>query len=333
MSKEIKCLGCGATKQTTDTNLVGFAKDSLHDYCLECFKLKNYGEVKSHVHPESYPDILPKSVVLIIQSVMHLDNLFVHPINRIQPDAKYIYIINQIDLLPKDTNLDYIYEKITLKARQMKVKFFDIVFMSAIRKSDINDLKKYVNSLHEKNIYLFGIQNSGKTTIFKGLTNNDKALALNKVGLTQEIIQETVLDKTYYDMPGTFGSGYLHEFLTYNEYKNLIPSKTIKPRVYQMHKNQSVIVNDFLSVSNSTIDTTFVFYLSAHALTKKLNVKNIDKHLNDSYEYNTKSFKVAKGKHQITFGDLGFLIIEGPNTVVVKAHKKLNISLTDAYLK
>lgn len=333
MKKNNKCLGCGATKQTKNKDLIGYVTDLSHDYCVECFKLKNYGDVKVHNHPQIFPDILPKSIVLVVQSILHLDNLFSQPVNRIQPDAKYVYIINQLDLLPKDTNLDYLYSKIVKTARQQKIKYYDIILMSAINQQDLDNLKEYIGHLKENHVYLFGIQNSGKTTLFKGLTNNESALAINKVGLTQEVLTEEVDGKTYYDMPGTYGSGYLHEFLTYQNYKKLIPSKTIKPIVYQMHKEQSIVIEDFISVTNSNLDTTFVFYLSDHAKTNKYNVKNIEKHLNSNYDFIEKAFKVSQGKHQITFGDMGFLLLNGPNTIIIKAHKLLNLSIVEAYLK
>lgn len=327
------CLGCGILKQIDDENKLGYVINLNHDYCLDCFKLKNYGIVRNHVHPERLPEIKPQSVVFIIQSVMQLDLLFMQPITRIQANAKYIYIINQVDLLPRDTNLDYIQEKIIKAAKLNRLSHYDIIFMSAINKSDINNLLAYILKLKENEIYLFGIQNSGKSTIFKGLTGNDSVLSINKAGLTQEVIKAQIKDKTIYDMPGTYFGGYLHDFLEYERYKNLIPAKTIRPRIYQMHKKQAIIIEDFISVLNSDTNNTFVFYINNETKTNKYNEKNIDKYLNDNYTYVTKNFKIIEGKQQITFGDLGFLLVNGPTTLTLKMPKQLHVSLMEAYLK
>src|SRR5690554_1201060 len=99
MQKNDKCLGCGAIKQTNNINEVGYVKDLSHDFCVECHTLKNYGKTSNHFHPNNYLDIKPNSTILIIQSIMQLDLLFSQPIERIQPNARYIYIINQLDLL------------------------------------------------------------------------------------------------------------------------------------------------------------------------------------------------------------------------------------------
>ena len=112
MLNKNKCLGCGATKQTINENELGYVKDLEHGYCLDCFKLKNYGEVSKHVHPNTFPEIKSSSLIIVIQSIMQLDLLFMQPITRIQPNAKYLYLINQVDLLPRDTNIEFIFTDI-----------------------------------------------------------------------------------------------------------------------------------------------------------------------------------------------------------------------------
>lgn len=328
-----KCLGCGALKQIDNEDQVGHVIDLSHEYCLDCFKLKNYGIVKDHIHPDNLPNIKPNSAILVIQSIIQLDLLFMQPITRIQPNAKYVYIINQLDLLPKDTNLDFIHNKIMFEARRNNIQYFDIIFMSAINKNDISNLSNYISNLKEKDIYLFGIQNSGKSTIFKGLTGNDTVLSINKAGLTQEVITEELHGKTIYDMPGTYFGGYLHDFLEYKDYKRLIPSKTINPRIYQMRKKQTIIIEDFISVLNNNEDNTFVFYINNITKTNRYNERNIDKYLSDKFNYVSKTYKINEGKHQITFGDLGFLIVNGPTSITVKTPKELHTSLVGAYLK
>ena len=42
-----------------------------------------------------------------------------------------------------------------------------------------------------------------------------------------------------YDMPGLYQEGYLHQLLPYGIYKDLIPDKEIKPRIYQLKEKTS----------------------------------------------------------------------------------------------
>lgn len=332
MQNQNKCLGCGALKQNTDENKVGYVKDLNSSYCFDCFSLKNYGKSKNHFHPDKYLEIKDHSLVLIIQSVMQIDLLFTQPIERIQPNAKYVYILNQVDLLPRDTNLDYLHEKIEKLAKKNKVKFFDIIFMSAINPSDTTNLKRYLMEQKQKDIYLFGYQNSGKSTIFKSLTNNKDVLNLNKAGLTQEIIKSNFLDKTIYDMPGNYISGNLSEIFDYEEYRKLLPSKTIKPKVYQLKENQKLVINDYIEITSSN-DVNLVFYINEFSKIMKYNLANLNNYLNLEYEYTNKTFKVGQEKMHITIADLMFIQVSGNTNLTVKLPKKLRLTISESLLK
>ena len=46
-----------------------------------------------------------------------------------------------------------------------------------------------------------------------------------------------------------------------------------------------------------------------------------------------KAFKITNSKMQITFADIGFMHIEGPNTIRVNYPKGMHISLSEALFK
>ena len=104
MSKVIKCQGCGSTLQTEDSNKVGYALSLEHDYCQSCFRLMNYGEANIHFHPEDLPNLESDSLIVMVSSVLHLDMLFSYPVYRYQPDAHFVYIINQIEFKRNSIN-------------------------------------------------------------------------------------------------------------------------------------------------------------------------------------------------------------------------------------
>lgn len=334
MSKENKCLGCGVIKQTTNKDEVGYILDINHDYCYDCFQLVNYGKNLNHYHPDNYLDIKENSLVLIIQSVMQLDLLFTLPIERIQPNAKYIYIINQVDLLPKDTNLDHLYNNIHKEAKKHRINYQDIIFMSALSNDDLFNLKDYLLNQKYKDIYLFGFQNSGKTTILKGLTNNKTALNINKAGLTQNTIEEILENKIIHDMPGTYVKGYLSDYLTFEEYRRMLPKNNIKPKIHQLKSTQKIVINDFIEISFSGIDKeSFVFYLNNFNTLTKYNLKNENNYLTDKFEYVTKTFKTYKTKTQFTIADLMFFNVNNEFSITIKYPKNMHITMTESLLK
>lgn len=335
MQKKNKhCLGCGILKQNTNENEPGYVKDINHTYCMECFKLMNYGEVKSHHRLTKYESINENSLIFIIQSVLQLDLLFTQPIERIQPNAKYVYIINQLDLLPPETNLDYFYNNIKRLAKKNKINYTDIIFMSAINENDVNNLKMFIDTFNEKEIYLFGFQNSGKSTIFKALTNNTNVLTINKAGLTQEIIKDKYKDKTIYDMPGTFNKGYISDILPYEKYKNLIPNKTIKPKVYTFNKNQKLILNNIIEITNkSNKDARLIFYISNKSKIERYNIKNKTNYLLENYNYIKKDFSIKNTKMHIQIADIGFILINKDHLINIKHPKNMHITIKESLLK
>lgn len=338
MSTTTRCKGCGALLQVDDEHKVGFTLSLAHTYCQACFKLLHYGESLIHFHPEDLPMLPAGSMIMMVSSVLHLDTLFSHPVYRYQPDATFIYVINQIDLLPKDTNLDHLLENIKKKAASMYIPYEDIILMSARNPFDIEQLKHYIETIHAPHVYLLGVQNSGKTTLFKALTQDHEALAMKKAGLTQEALKRPYKDMMIYDMPGLYQEGYLHHILPYGIYKNLIPDQEIKPKVYQLKNHQSLCIEGLIAISFYGEKLYPVLYIDQHIKIHKTHDERIkpllaekEKHFKiyaDSYE--TKTFKIKEGVHHITFADMGFMHLFGPARIEITYPKGLHITLSEA---
>lgn len=341
MSKITKCNGCGATLQKDQKDQVGYAKSLDLTYCESCYKLLHYGESEQHFHPKDLPTLPEDSLIIMVSSVLHLDLIFSYPIYRYQYQATFIYLINQIDLLPNSTNTDLLLEHITLKAKQEKIPYKDIILMSAKNPMDIENLSLYIRSLKHKNIYLLGVQNSGKTTLFKALTKDANALAMKKAGLTQDALVKPFYNQMIYDMPGLYQKGYLHQLFPYNIYKKLIPDQTIKPKIYQLKKNQSLILEGMIAITLKSNLQSVVLYLenqlNIHKTTElKIDDLIIHKKLKSSIyvdNFDEQVFKIPNQKTQITFADMGFLHIDGPGLMKVKYPKGMHLSISEALFR
>ncbi len=341
MSVNTHCKGCGATLQISDQEKVGYAISLAHDYCQACFKLVHYGESHDHFHPEDLPELKKDALIVMVSSVLHLDMLFEYPVYRYQSEATYIYLINQIDLLPKQTNLDFLLQRVIEKARIRHIPYHDIIMMSAINPADLERLKAYLRSFKKDHIYLIGVQNSGKTTLFKALTDDAHALSMKKAGLTQEPLIRPFGHHTLLDMPGLFQKGYIHEFLSYDTYKKLIPDKEIKPRIYQMRAQQSLMIEKMIGLTPKD-EKAMVLYLSDHVHIHKTNPVKMDLLLTEIKEGEKsvqlsnlvkQTYKIQKGKQQITLADIGFIHLEGPTTLEIIAPKRMHITVTEALFK
>lgn len=334
------CKGCGAKLQVTDPKFMGYALSLENDFCQSCFRLKNYGESHDHFHPEDLPILEKDALIVMVSSILNLDMLFEYPVYRYQSEGTFVYLINQMDLLPKQTNTDILLENAIKKAKDLSVPYLDIIMMSAKNLSDIENLKSYLSEFKQQHIYLIGVQNSGKTTIFKALTDNKDALAFKKAGLTQEPLYHKMDHQVLWDMPGLFQKGYIHEFLPYDTYKKIIPDKELKPKIYQMKKDQTLIIEGLVSVSVSK-PTSLVLYLDSKIQIHKTNITRVKELFNEKEkhfsivvdDYEKKVFRVSEGKQQITLADFGFIHLDGPNTIELYQPKGLHITLTEALFK
>jgi len=326
-----KCLGCGA-ELTNNPNEVGYTKDLSMDYCVACFRLKHYKDSKEHNHPKVIPTINKDSLVLVISSVLYLDLLFTYPIERYGENIKIVYIINQLDLLPPQTNYNYLYERVKKEANLYHQEYEDIILMSATHKEDIEKLKNYLLTYKNvKDVYLLGVQNSGKTTILNALTDSEEALVDVKAGLTQDTITKQFKHFNIHDLPGLYQNNYIHSIMTYNEYRKLIPTKEIKPIIYNLKDNDSLVINDIFCLYLIKGNGSVVSYFNNLEI-KKINYQRVLIHLSKGYEYTKQIFKLENDKkYQITIADIGLIHLNGPKTIEITFPKGLHISMKEAF--
>jgi 30S ribosome assembly GTPase len=338
MLKIINCLGCGIAIQHDDQKLPGYQEKKGQPYCQACYKLLHYGKVQEHLHPKDLPNLNANALMLMISSVMQLDLLFSYPIHRYQPDATYVYVINQIDLLPTSTKHEELIKNIIIKAKKEKIPYHDIILMSAKNPYDIDNLKTYLQNFSNKDIYLLGVQNSGKTTLFKALTDNPHALAFKKAGLTQNALTASFGKKTLYDMPGLYQKGYLHQALPYEVYKELLPENLINPKIYPIKNGQTIFVEGLFAITYEGEPSSLVFYLNKNIKYHKTNALKIEGLLQEKEtqfryyveNYETKKFKANHPKNQLTMADMGIMHVIGPCHLSVTFPKGIHVSLTEA---
>ncbi|WP_162146793.1 GTPase [Acholeplasma granularum] len=340
-SKTNSCLGCGAKLQNENIEQLGYVKSLDQPFCMSCFKLMHYGTSTSHFNPDSLPVFNKDSLIVVVTSILYLNSIVNTEVKRLGDNYKVVYLINQIDLLPDATSKNYLLGKVQKSFRLNRVTYEDIVLMSAINPHDIEHLKSYLLNFKEKNIYLIGLQNSGKTTIFKALTGNKDALALPKAALTQSILKSDFNGKQIFDTPGLYQSGYLHEFFDYTEYKDFLPTKQFKPRNGTLKSGEAMIIGGLVAVSvikGETKSTLYVADSCKHHLTKSDKVELLlkdGKLFNLIFDhYSFKDYKLQDSiKYQFTLADFGILHIMGPVTIRIYSNPKMHLTLNEGFFK
>ena len=335
------CLGCGIKLQVKDKDKLGYVKDLDHDYCLSCFNLKYHNRSDDDVLKTLFPKVDKDGLILFITSSLHLNTLFSYDLNKFYPTQKKILIINQIDLLPKNLNFDLWVEDFIKEARINRETFLEIMPLSALKGHYLDILLETINHYHDGDTYLVGLQNSGKSTLFnrisKHLEIGKEALSSPKAGLTMEEIKLSFNGHYIIDTPGVYESGFISDYLSYDDYKNIIPNKRINPVTYQLEERQSVIVGGLLimSIIKGT-KSSMTFYLGNINLhrTKYDHVyERFNTHKGTLFKpvsnqvYEKKFLKLEDDKYFINLFDIGYASVKGPITLEIYAPKGANITL------
>ncbi|MFA7417569.1 MAG: GTPase [Acholeplasma sp.] len=336
-----KCIGCGVNLQTTNPEQLGYVLNDHQIFCKNCYQLMHYGKAQGHSHPDKLPNFEKDAVIVVVTSLLYLDSILNSEVKRLGDTYKVVYLINQIDLLPDATSKNFLLGKIQKSFRLNRVSYTDIVLMSALNPYDIDHLKTYLKDFNMPNVYLIGLQNSGKTTIFKALTGNKDAISLPKAALTQSMLHATFEDINVYDTPGLYQSGYLHEFFEYKDYKSLLPLKQFKPRNGILKVGQTLMIGGLVNVTVLKGETKSALYVSdmvKHHITQSSNVETILQ--NESIfklrfdNYVSKDYKLVENqKYQFTLADFGILHIVGPVTIQITTHPKLHLTLQESFFK
>lgn len=300
-----KCLGCGIELQTEEKEKLGYIVNLDNKICNRCFKLKNYGEYTNvTLNNKDYQQIIsqinPQNLVVYIVDILNLN-----PITF--PDfSNMILVLTKRDILPKSIKD----EKIIMNLKQNYKKFLDIICVSSIKNYNIDKLYQTIKKhAHQKEVYLIGNTNSGKSTLLNTLIKNYDEENHDPI-ITTSMYPSTTLDKVkiklgnlqLIDTPGLIEEGNIINNLTAKELKSITPKKEIKPKTCQITNSGSILIGSYVRVDYQTNTTnSFVIYTANTIQTNFISKTNLI--LKDK---ETLKLSLAKNKDIVIKG-LGFI--------------------------
>ncbi len=320
-----KCIGCGSVLQCKDENKEGYIPSKVLDkalYCERCFKIKNYSsskEVEKIVDTDSLCLDKDYPAIFVVDSLTMNDNVF----STIKSIKNKVYIvITKKDLFPKSVKdikiINYVKNKTNIE---------DVYVVSSLKKYNVESFYKVLLKDNVKKAYVVGFSNAGKSAFINSIAfiNNKESniLVSPVVNTTLENIEVKLNDLTLIDTPGLFDKYSLSSFIDASSFKNYLPKKEIKPRIYVLKTKDALIVGDILRIETSE-ETHLSFYIA--------NNININK-----YNASKKTFLTNKDKLDISINSnmdivingVGFIkIIKGSNVKVYSINNSI-ISLRE----
>ncbi len=307
-----KCSGCGVFLQNENMTQEGYVLNLEDDLCQRCFRMKNYGEyqvvAKSN---EEYLDIIKsvgetKDLVLYVTDLLNIEKDLLE-IRKLLSN-KMILVLNKKDVLPKSVKE----EKLIHYFEEMNINFEDIIVISVEKNYNIDYLMSRIKvNQTSKNVYVVGHTNAGKSTLINKLIKN---YSENTQELTMSPLPSTTLNTvsiilndylTLIDTPGLVDARSLVNYVDKDMLKKISPKKEIKPRTYQLRKNQSIIIEDILRIDYKEGEkNSFTLYISNDLKTKRF----INPNHQDLKDLSKTTYEM-KYDEDIVINGLGFIKI------------------------
>ena len=325
MSSGKKCLGCGVLLQDENILQEGYTTSIENDICQRCFRMKNYGEyqvvTKSN---EEYVNILKgvsetKDLVLYITDLLNLERNL-GQIRNLIPN-KMILVLNKKDALPRSVKED----KLVAYLENMDIHFEEVIVISAYKNYNIDYLLRRIK-YHQtsKNVYVVGHTNAGKSSLINRLIRNysDKTQELTMSPLPSTTLNTVNIEINDYltliDTPGLVENGSILNHVDEGMVKKISPRKEIKPKTYQLRKNQSIIIEDLVRIDYVEGDkNSFTVFASNDLNIKRLlNSNNHD----DLKDLNKTTYQM-KYDEDLVINGLGFIKIVDKGVINVYVDK------------
>lgn len=285
-----KCMGCGVVLQDKDKNLIGYTPLLTKTYCMRCFRLKNYGELKRNdtINEEEILKKVNKSkgTAFYLVDYLNINQYTVSIFNKLL--VSKVFVVSKCDLLRKEMKV----EKLKEWLREIYHITTDILFISK-DKNISNNLLKYMENKNIKTAYILGVTNAGKSTFINSLLKENnihkEILASSKENTTLDFIKLKIGDFIIYDTPG---------FLYPNLGNRELLQKEMKPITYQIKPNTTVVILKQLKC----------LFLEENQITIYLNTSDVKR----EYKIEDKDFK------ELTLGDNQDLVIPGVGFINIK---------------
>lgn len=310
---EKHCQGCGILLQDQNVLQEGYTTSLDNDLCQRCFRMRNYGEyqvvVKSN---EEYLKILEtvsktNDLVVYVTDLLNLEKNIEEIRNMMS--NKMILVLNKIDVLPKSVKETKLIQYLESK----DIHFEDVIVISVNKNYNIDTLLKKIK-YHQtsKNVYVVGHTNAGKSSLINQLIHN---YSDNSQELTMSPLPSTTLNMvridinehlTLIDTPGLVDVGSILNHVDEKMVKKISPKKEIKPRTYQLRKNQSLVIEDLVRIDYVEGEkNSFTLFISNDLRVKRF--LNIIQH-DDLKDKNKITYQV-KYDEDLVISGLGFIKI------------------------
>ena len=243
-----KCIGCGISLQCENESELGYTPRITNDYCMRCFKLKNYGQEILPDYQINNDTIIKKinakkAYTLFLTDFLNISNFVLNKYKKIT--NKKALVITKKDLFPNNIKIEKFIKNIK-EYYQIKE---DIYFISTK-----DSLTSFYQDISKHNtIVVAGYTSSGKSSLINKLMGSN-ILESNRESTTLDFITIKNNELKMIDSPG---------FIPEIDYFGYEIKTRIKPNIKVLKPEQEILLGDVSFKSN--VQNNLIFYLADNA--------------------------------------------------------------------
>lgn len=254
MSK--RCIGCGVTLQNEDKHRIGYTPKLDASYCQRCFRIQHYDDVTISMKTGIDPDVVLKQIAQKDALVLWVVDLFDFEANMIPGIHRHlmgkdiIMVATKRDLLPDTLGDQKLSQFILSRCKELGIIIQGLVICGDLVKhayaQDNNSLEEVRRAIdyaqNGRDVVVMGMANAGKSTLLNGLLGKGDLTTSRYPGTTLDLVELDMGEYRLYDTPGlTRYDSYL-TLVDDGILKQILPSKRLKARTYQLYEDQSIAV-------------------------------------------------------------------------------------------
>ena len=244
-----KCVGCGVELQNEDPKQIGYTPKLDGEYCQRCFRLRNYDDVtllvkQGETDSRIYEEIRKMAcLVCLVADLFDFEGSMIPGLQRHIGNKDVLLIGTKRDLLPLTLSGNKLYNWIRSKLKEENLYVKGICVSAYKGKDGVDEICDAITTLaNGRPVVFMGVANAGKSTLINAILRKESITTSRYPGTTIDMMKLDTEIGTIYDTPGVMRKDNVVHYVDANDLKKIIPSKTLKPRNYQLYEPQSLAI-------------------------------------------------------------------------------------------